>query len=57
MTLEKRPLLDKLALRELEDLEAKVKRLPDSTHKTLMFYEIASLIVDLRNIEQNDTKK
>lgn len=53
MTLEKRPLLDKLALKELEDLEEKVKALPESTHKTLMWYEIKSIMLDLRNIEES----
>lgn len=52
MTLEKRPLLDKLVLRELEDLEEKVKALPDSTHKTLMIYELKSIMLDLKNIEE-----
>lgn len=55
MTLEKRPLLDKFALRELEDLEKKVRRLPDSTHKTLMIYELKSVMLDLRNIEAKES--
>lgn len=51
MSLEKRPLLDNFTLRELEDLEARVKALPNSTHKTLMLYELKSVMLDLRNIE------
>lgn len=39
-------------LSNLDDLEKKVEELPDSTHKTLLEYEIKNIRLDLRNIEE-----
>lgn len=36
----------------LDQLEKKVKKLPEGTNKTLLEYEIKNIRLDLRNIEE-----
>ena len=44
--------MEQSGLSSLDQLEKQVEDLPDSTHKTLLEYEIKNIRLDLRNIEE-----